>query len=45
MAGTRERIDELLAMPILDALEAKPENPARSGMDVINDPDGVIPRS
>jgi len=45
LAGSRECIDEVLALPIMDAVETKPEYPAHSGMDVVNDPDGVIPRS
>ncbi len=45
LAGHRECIEEVLAVPILDAVETKPENPARSGMDVLNDPDGAVPRS
>jgi hypothetical protein len=45
MAGARECVDEVLALPVMDAVETKPDYPARSGMDVINDPDGTIPRS
>jgi hypothetical protein len=45
LAGSRECVDEVLALPIMDSLETRPENPARSGMDVVNDPDGRIPRS
>lgn len=44
LAGSRACVDEVLAAPIMDAVETKPENPARSGMDVINDPDGIVPR-
>lgn len=44
-AGTAACIDELLAVPVIDALVTRPDNPAHSGMDVINDPDGVVPRS
>jgi hypothetical protein len=35
----------VLAVPVIDALATRPENPAHSGMDVINDPDGTVPRS
>jgi hypothetical protein len=45
LAGSRACIDEILAVPLMDAVETKPENPARSGMDLINDPDGAVPRS
>ncbi len=38
LAGTRKCIDEVLAVPLVDAVETKPENPARSGMDMINNP-------
>jgi hypothetical protein len=38
-------MEEILAHPVIDALATKPENPARSGMDIINDPDGIAPRS
>jgi hypothetical protein len=44
LAGSRECIDEVLGIPVMDAVETRPENPARSGMDTINDPDGVVPR-
>jgi hypothetical protein len=45
LAGSRECIDEVLAVPLMDAVETKPENPARSGMDLVNDPGGTVPRS
>jgi hypothetical protein len=45
LAGSRACIDEVLAAPIMDAVETKPENPARSEMDVANDPNGIVPRS
>jgi hypothetical protein len=44
LAGSRRCIAEILATPILDAVETLLDNPARSGMDTINDPDGEIPR-
>jgi hypothetical protein len=45
VAGSAACIEEILAHPVIDALATKPENPARSGMDIINDPDGIAPRS
>lgn len=45
VAGSAACIEEVLAVPIIDALRTKPDNPAHSGMDVINDPDGSVPRS
>lgn len=45
VAGSAACIAEILAHPVIDALATKPENPARSGMDIINDPDGIAPRS
>ena len=45
IAGSMACIDEVLAVPVIDALATRPENPAHSGMDVINDPDGTVPRS
>lgn len=45
LAGHRACIEEVLAVPIMDAVVTRPENPARSGMDVLNDPDGAVPRS
>jgi hypothetical protein len=44
IAGSATCISEVLAVPHLDAYETDPGNPARSGMDVINDPDGAIAR-
>ncbi len=41
----RSWIDEVLATPVIDALATRPENPAHSGMDTINDPHGTVPRS
>jgi hypothetical protein len=45
LAGSAACIDEVLAVPVLDAYATSPQNPARSGMDVINDPDGTVPRA
>ena len=46
LAGHRACIEEVLAVvPIMDGVVTRPENPARSGMDVLNDPDGAVPRS
>jgi hypothetical protein len=39
VAASTACIEELLSVPVLDAFETRPENPARNGMDVINDPD------
>ena len=44
LAGSRECIDQVLALPVMDAVETRPEHPAMSGMDVLNDPEGVVPR-
>jgi hypothetical protein len=44
IAGSAACIREVLSVPELDAYETNPSNPARSGMDVINDPDRTIPR-
>ncbi len=45
LAGSAACVAEVLAVPIIDAYATKPENPAHSGMDVINDPDGLVPRA
>ncbi len=44
LAASRDCIAEILATPVLDAVETYPEHLARLGMDVINDPDGEVPR-
>jgi hypothetical protein len=44
IAGSAACIREVLAVPELDAYETGPGNPARSGMDDVNDPDGTVPR-
>ena len=44
IAGSAACIREVLSVPELDAYETSPRNPARSGMDVINDPRGTVPR-
>jgi hypothetical protein len=44
IAATEACIEEVLSVPVLDAYLAKPEDPAYAGMDVINDPEGTIPR-
>jgi hypothetical protein len=44
LAGTVACIDQVLAMPTLDAFLTRPENPACSGMDDINDPGRTVPR-
>jgi hypothetical protein len=45
LAASKSCIDQVLLVPVIDAIRTRPENPARSGMDVINDPDGLVPRS
>jgi hypothetical protein len=37
-------IDEVLAVPVIDAFGTKPENTAHFGMDTINGPDDIVPR-
>jgi hypothetical protein len=44
IAGSAACIREVLSVPQLDAYETNPEYPARSGMDTVNDPHGIIPR-
>jgi hypothetical protein len=44
VSGTAACIEEILADPAIDAYPTRPENPAHSGMDVLNDPDATIPR-
>jgi hypothetical protein len=43
VAGSAACINEVLAVPVIDAYATAPENPAHSGMDVLNDPDATIP--
>lgn len=45
LAGTAACLRDVLAVPVIDGYATIPDNPARSGMDVINDPEGVVPRS
>ncbi len=44
LAGPAACIDEVISVPLLDAYATTPDNPAQSGMDVINDPDETVPR-
>jgi hypothetical protein len=44
LAGSTACIEEVLAVAVLDAYATTPENPARVGMDVVNDPHGTVPR-
>jgi hypothetical protein len=44
LSGSAGCIDDVLSVPVLDAYATRPEHPAQSGMDVINDPDGTVPR-
>jgi hypothetical protein len=39
LAGSAAYAEEVLAVPVIDAQATRPENPADSGMDVINDPE------
>lgn len=45
LAGSADCVAEVIASPVIDALATEPGNPAVCGMDVINDPDGSVPRS
>ena len=45
LAGSRACVEEILGTPLADAVETAPGNPAHSGMDTVNDPDGTIPRA
>ena len=44
VAGTTACIEEILAAPAIDAYPTRPENPAHSRVDVLNDPGATIPR-
>jgi hypothetical protein len=44
IAGSADCISEVLSVPELDAYATHPGNPARRGMDVINDPHGTVAR-
>jgi hypothetical protein len=44
VAGSAACIDEVLAVPGTDAYPTRPQNPAHSGMDVLNDPGATVPR-
>jgi hypothetical protein len=44
IAGSEDCVSDVLSVPELDAYETNPCNPARRGMDVINDPHGFIAR-
>ena len=44
LAGSAACVGEVLAVPVIDAFATRPDNPARSGMDAVNDPDGSVPR-
>jgi hypothetical protein len=45
LAGSAACIEEVVAVPAIDALSARPDDPACSGMDIINDPGGTVARS
>jgi hypothetical protein len=38
-------VEEILSVPVIDGVRTRPENPAHSGMDLVNDPNGEVPRS
>jgi hypothetical protein len=44
LAASRTCVDAVLDAPVMDAVETELQNPARSGMDTVNDPDGLVPR-
>jgi hypothetical protein len=44
LAASRSCVEAVLRSSVMDAVETALDNPARSGMDVINDPDGLVPR-
>jgi len=44
VAGSATCVEEILAVPSLDAFATKLENPARVGMDVVNDPSANVRR-
>jgi hypothetical protein len=44
VGGTTACIDAITAISVLDAYTTTPTNPARAGMDLLNDPEGTIPR-
>ena len=44
VSGTRPLIDETTSKPVLDAYRTAPSNRASSGMDLLNDPEGIVPR-
>lgn len=45
IAGSAACIREVLSVPELDAYETNLHNPARRGMDIVNDPHGTVPRT
>lgn len=44
IAGSAACIRDVLSVPVLDAYQTKPEDPAHGGMDTINNPRQTIPR-
>jgi hypothetical protein len=42
VAGSASSTEEVLSVPVLDAYQTRPENPAAAGMDVINDPGQTV---
>ncbi|HVX19919.1 MAG TPA: hypothetical protein VHB02_01085 [Acidimicrobiales bacterium] len=44
IAGSVALVDEIISIRTMDAFETQPHDPARLGMDVVNDPDGTVSR-
>jgi hypothetical protein len=44
LACSRNCLMEVLDVPVIDAIETRLDNPAHSGMDTVNDPEGIVPR-
>jgi hypothetical protein len=44
VAGSAACVGEVLEASVIDAYSTGPQNPAHSGMDVLNDPHATIPR-
>jgi len=44
LAGSSALLERVTADPVLDAYLTDLRNPAHSGMDLLNDPDGTVPR-
>jgi hypothetical protein len=44
LAGSVACVEEALSIPLIDGVRTKLDNPAHSGMDRINDPEGKVQR-